>query len=179
LALKTGTLVSLSERNLVDCVTNCYGCNGGNVELVHYYVIHKQSGNFNSESGYPYQAITSTCRYKSGDALTTIGDWALVSRTESSLQQIVANYGPVTAAIDASKNSFQLYKSGVYNERPCSTTNLDHAVTAIGYGTSPSDYWLVKNSWGTKWGESGYIRMSRNKSNQCGIATDAVIPFAG
>jgi cathepsin L len=176
-AIKTGTLTSLSEQNLIDCVTNCYGCNGGNVELAYYYVILRQSAHFNSEQGYPYQAITSVCRYKSTDALTTISDFGIVSRTESALQSVLVQYGPVAVAIDASKNSFQLYRSGIYNEKSCSTTNLDHAVTAVGYGVTPSDYWLVKNSWGTKWGEQGYIRMSRNAGNQCGIATDAVVPI--
>jgi cathepsin L len=176
-AIKKGQLTSLSEQNLIDCTTNCYGCNGGNVELAYSYVILRQSSHFNSESGYPYQAITSTCRYKSGDALTTISDYGTVTRSETSLVNVVNQYGPIAIAIDASKNSFQLYKSGVYNEPTCSSTKLDHAVLLIGYGTSPSNYFLVKNSWGTKWGEAGYIRMTRNGSNQCGVATDAVVPL--
>jgi cathepsin L len=177
-AIKYTTLTSLSEQNLVDCVTSCYGCNGGNVDLAYYYVIQKQKGNFNSEKNYPYKAVTSTCRYSATDALTVISDWGTVSRTETALQQVVYQYGPTAIAIDASKNSFQLYRSGIYNEKSCSSTNLDHAVTAVGYGTSPSAYWLVKNSWGTTWGEAGYIRMTRNVNNQCGVATDAIVPFA-
>jgi cathepsin L len=177
-AIKTGTLTSLSEQNLVDCVTTCYGCNGGNVELAYYYVLRKQGGHFNTEKNYPYQAITSTCRFQSSDALTAIADWGLVSRSEASLQEVISTYGPTAVAIDASHISFQLYRSGIYNEKSCSSTNLDHAVTAVGYGTSPSAYWLVKNSWGTSWGEKGYIRMTRNVNNQCGIATEAVVPFA-
>jgi cathepsin L len=177
-AIKYSKLTSLSEQNLVDCVTSCYGCSGGNVDLAYYYVIQKQKGNFNSEANYPYVARNSACRYNAADALTQISDWGTVSRTESALQQVVYQYGPVAIAIDASKNSFQLYKSGIYNEKSCSSTKLDHAVVVVGYGTSPSDYWLVKNSWGTKWGEAGYIRMTRNVNNQCGVATDAIVPFA-
>jgi cathepsin L len=177
-AIKTGTLTSLSEQNLVDCVTTCAGCNGGNVDLAYYYVILKQKGNFNSEKNYPYLAINSICRYSASDALTAVSDWGTISRTEAALQQAVYQYGPVAIAIDASKNSFQLYKSGIYNEKSCSSTKLDHAVTAVGYGTSPSDYWLVKNSWGTRWGEAGYIRLTRNANNQCGVATEAIVPFA-
>jgi cathepsin L len=176
-AISTGTLTSLSEQNLIDCVTNCYGCNGGNVELAYYYVLLRQSGRFNTEKNYPYQAITSTCRYKSSDALTSISDFGTVTRTESALQNVVIQYGPIAVAIDASKNSFQLYAGGIYNEPSCSSSKLDHAVTLIGYGVSPSDYWLVKNSWGTRWGEAGYIKMRRNANNQCGIATDAVVPL--
>jgi cathepsin L len=176
-AIKKGQLTSLSEQNLVDCVSTCKGCNGGNVDLAYNYVIQRQSAHFNSESGYPYQAITSTCRYKAADALTTISDFGTVSRTETALVNVLNQYGPIGVAIDASKNSFQLYRSGIYNEPSCSSTKLDHAVTLIGYGTSPSNYFLVKNSWGTSWGEAGYIRLTRNGSNQCGIATDAIVPI--
>jgi cathepsin L len=97
--------------------------------------------------------------------------------SESSLLDLVCNDGPAAVGIDASHMSFQLYTSGVYDEPACSSTELDHHVTVLGYGIDGSTpYWLVRNSWGTNWGMQGYIWMSRNKNNQCGIATDAVAP---
>ena len=69
------------------------------------------------------------------------------------------------------------FLSGVYDEPMCNSIEVDHAVLLVGYGTEDGlEYWLVKNSWGTSWGEQGYIKMARNQNNQCGIATDASYP---
>ncbi|PHT66237.1 Vignain [Capsicum annuum] len=90
----------------------------------------------------------------------------------------VANQ-PVSVAIDANASDFQFYSSGVFTGE-CGT-ELDHGVTAVGYGETSDgmEYWLVKNSWGTGWGENGYIRMQRNidaEEELCGIAMQASYP---
>jgi cathepsin L len=90
----------------------------------------------------------------------------------------ISGKGPASIAIDAATVSFQLYVSGVYNDSACSPNELDHAVIAIGYGTdteSGLDYWIVRNSWGTNWGELGYVRIAR-KGNICGVASSAIVP---
>jgi cathepsin L len=179
-ALKFGTLNSCSEQNLVDCVTTCDGCDGGLEELAYQYIINKQAGLLNTEASYPYTARDGTCKYNAAGGINKVVSYQNgKSGDESYLLNLVGTVGVADVAIDASQNSFQLYSSGVYNEPRCGNSeyDLDHAVGCIGYGTaSGTDYWLVRNSWGTSWGQKGYIQMSRNKNNQCGIATDALVP---
>jgi cathepsin L len=175
--LATNNLVSLSEQNLVDCSTaqGNQGCDGGLMDQAFQYII--SNGGIDTESSYPYTAEDGTCNYNSANSGATIKSYTDVkSGDEGDLQTKVAAQ-PTSVAIDASQNSFQFYSSGVYNEPACSTSQLDHGVLAVGYGTdSGTAYWLVKNSWGTDWGMQGYIEMSRNLNNQCGIATAASIP---
>ncbi|KAK3733991.1 hypothetical protein QZH41_009857, partial [Actinostola sp. cb2023] len=176
---KTGNLVSLSEQNLVDCSTayGNHGCQGGLMDNAFRYI--KANGGIDTEQSYPYEARNDRCRFKSQDVGATDTGFVDIPRgSEDGLQQAVATVGPISVAIDAGHSSFQLYHQGVYNEPQCSTTLLDHGVLAVGYGTQGgSDYWLVKNSWGAGWGMEGYILMSRNRNNQCGIATQSSYPL--
>jgi cathepsin L len=141
------------------------------------YII--SNGGIDSEASYPYTATgPNQCMYNKANSKATLSSFKdVTSGSESALQAAVMS-APTSVAIDASHSSFQFYSGGVYNEPACSSTQLDHGVLAVGYGTEGGqDYWLVKNSWGTGWGMSGYINMSRNKNNQCGIATAASDPI--
>ncbi|XP_045184526.2 procathepsin L-like [Mercenaria mercenaria] len=175
---KTGKLVSLSEKNLMDCSKpeGNKGCEGGLMDQAFAYVIKNEG--IDTEESYPYKPKNGPCEFKSEDiGATEKSCMDIETGSEDDLQAAVATVGPISVGIDASHASFQLYRSGVYNERRCSTKKLDHGVLAVGYGKDlMKDYWLVKNSWGKSWGQEGYIMMSRNKDNQCGIATQASFP---
>jgi cathepsin L len=179
-AINTGTLVSLSEQNLVDCSSaeGNDGCNGGLMDDAFQYII--QNKGIDTEASYPYTAADGYCSYNAANCGSTLAAYTdVASGSEAALQQASATIGPVSVAIDASQSSFQFYSSGVYYEPACSPTALDHGVLCVGYGTSAGqDYWIVKNSWGTDWGMNGYIWMSRNRNNNCGIATMASYPHS-
>lgn len=128
----------------------------------------------NSESDYPYISTSGECKYDESKRINQVKSYTnCIKHDESYLQKMVAN-GVCQIAIDASWISFQLYTGGIYDNSSCFSDDLNHAVGLVGYGTDDGvEYWLVRNSWATSWGEGGYVRMSRNKDNQCGIATVA------
>ncbi|XP_064596552.1 procathepsin L-like [Liolophura sinensis] len=176
---KTGNLVPLSVQNLVDCsrADGNLGCRGGNMDSAFKYI--KLNSGLDTEASYPYQGKDGQCHFNSSNVgATDTGFSDIKSGSESDLQAAVASVGPVSVSIDAAHLSIHLYQSGVYYESRCNSSNLNHAVLVVGYGSeNGSDYWLVKNSWGTQWGQQGYIKMSRNRDNNCGIATQASYPL--
>ncbi|VDN58123.1 unnamed protein product [Dracunculus medinensis] len=176
---KTGKLVSLSEQNLVDCSHND-GCEGGYMDLAFGYV--QENKGIDTEESYPYEGRDGKCRFKKKNVgATDRGFIDIESGNEEVLKEAVATIGPISVAIDASGDKFQMYEKGVYKSKHCGSTNesLNHGVLLVGYDTDQKegDYWIVKNSWGTDWGNNGYIWIARNHSNMCGIATDASYPL--
>jgi len=177
-AAQKGTLYSLSEQQIVDCVDSCAGCDGGLMTAALDWVLKHQDGGFMGEDDYPYHPYETTCAFDPSKVkVTIVGYKEIQEGSEADLADKCASQGPIAIAIDASNWSFQMYSGGIYDEPSCSSYNLDHGVGCIGYGTEGSTkYWIVRNSWGEDWGEQGYIRMVKDKNNQCGEASAACYP---
>ncbi|KAM9383903.1 cathepsin S, ortholog 1 [Pholidichthys leucotaenia] len=175
---RTGVLVSLSPQNLVDCSTQDgnLGCRGGFISKAYSYII--RNGGVDSESFYPYEHKSGKCHYSVQGKAGYCSAYHILPRgEEQTLQAAVASVGPIAVAVNAMLPSFHLYRAGLYNVPSCNPRLINHAVLVVGYGTAAGqDYWLVKNSWGTTWGEDGFIRIARNRNNLCGIASFAVYP---
>ncbi|XP_023635072.1 germination-specific cysteine protease 1 isoform X2 [Capsella rubella] len=174
----TGELVSLSEQELVDC-DKAYnqGCNGGLMDYAFQFIM--KNGGLNTEKDYPYRGSNGKCNSFLNSRVVSIDGYEDVPTKDEAALKKAISHQPVSVAIEAGGRIFQHYQSGIFTGE-CGT-NLDHAVVAVGYGTENGvDYWIVRNSWGPRWGEEGYIRMERNlaasKSGKCGIAVEASYP---
>ena len=178
-AIKTNDMVSISEQQLVDCSKKYgnLGCKGGFMDNAFQYAIDT---GMCSEESYPY---TSGVTQSGGSCqnckpVVTINACADVPpNNQVALKEAVALVGPVSIALDAETKLFQSYKSGVITSDSCGTT-LDHGVLIVGYGEEDGiKYWLVKNSWGSSWGDDGYIKIERSESiNDAGICGVAMQP---
>uniref|UniRef100_A0A4W5QYZ4 Cathepsin La n=1 Tax=Hucho hucho TaxID=62062 RepID=A0A4W5QYZ4_9TELE len=172
---QTGKLLPLSEQNLVDCSGDYHnnGCDGGLAMKCFRYV---SDHGIMSERKYPYTAEVGPCEYQN----ETKDAWCegfnrVPALDEKAFRDTLYEVGPIAVSVNATHPSFKFYKDGVLYQPDCST-RTNHAVLAVGYGSSHLDYWIVKNSWGTGWGRDGYILMARGY-NQCGIAKRPVYPI--
>ena len=178
-AIKTGKLVSFSEQELIDCSTgyNDTGCSGGEMTNAFRYAI---DNGMCKERDVPYKKSEHTCIQDTCNSKTYFTDCKILPSANPSKMMRYIQSQPLSAAIQANHPIFKFYKSGVITTMECGQVP-DHGVLIVGYGTEKgNDYWLVKNSWGTDWGENGYVKIGRSMSSNdlgvCGITRSVSFP---
>eukprot|EP01087_Luapelamoeba_hula_P008213 TRINITY_DN203_c0_g1_i1.p1 TRINITY_DN203_c0_g1~~TRINITY_DN203_c0_g1_i1.p1 ORF type:complete len:323 (-),score=38.21 TRINITY_DN203_c0_g1_i1:201-1169(-) len=171
-ALAGNSLTQLSMQQIVDCDTSDDGCNGGDPPTAYQYV--QSAGGLEAYSSYPYTAQDGYCQFSSSSVVAQISGWnyATQSQDENAMANFLVQYGPLSICVDA--ESWQYYNGGVITSGDGCGTSLDHCVMATGFSTQGSNgpYWIVRNSWGTDWGMSGYLFVQMG-ANVCGIAQEA------
>ena len=182
LLISGGELADLSEQYLVSCNNNGWSCSGG--WWAHdYHYNKKASGELEAgsvlESIFPYTASNSACNpphahYQKIENWKYVGSSFGVPSVEA-LKYAIATYGPVAAAVCVG-SAFSNYHSGIFSideKNVCKTGQVNHAVVLVGWDDA-TETWIMKNSWGPGWGESGYMRIKRNVSN-IGYAANYVV----
>jgi len=172
-AIAVGEFQPIDINQISACLRE--GCDGV-IEFDPYKYVMKCGAPF---TNYPPETL---CQYDTKTSPPVINGFLITAQgNEIILANSLYNNGPHSVAIDASQSTFQFYSSGIYYDPSCSSDDLDHVVQLVGYGiNSKGDkFWIIKNSWGVNWGLSGYMDMSREKNNNCGIATLAAVPTYG
>ena len=175
--ISNGSLLSFSEQNLVDCCFACFGCSGGNPSWAISFIAESQGGKFNLESDYRYTAaLGNYCHFDDYPKYGSVSGYLTIAEgDEEDLAAKVENNGPTSVSIDSSNWSFQLYESGIYDESKCNPIAINHSIGCVGFGVEgDTKYWILRNSWGTSWGEEGYMKMIWG-NNMCGIASMALV----
>jgi C1A family cysteine protease len=162
----------LAPQQIVDCDKVDFGCNGGWPRQAFQYII--TAGGQDTEASYPYKAVNQACHFIAADVESKIASWkyATTTKNEDEMKTAVATVSPLSICLDA--ENWQFYTSGIMTAAQCGGVVLDHCVQIAGYDTTnaASSYWNVRNSWGTDWGEKGFIRLEYGH-NTCGLALQA------
>lgn len=193
---KLNRIVELSEQQVVDCSASHgnHGCSGGSLRTTMRYL--ESSGGLMRESDYPYTATVSNsfikkisilssfmfslpqhnkCSFDRDWAIVNISSWSILpARNENIMKAVLNEVGPIAVSINAAPKTFQLYSTGVYDDPQCLSTTVNHAMLLVGY---TEDAWILKNWWGQRWGENGYMRVKRGV-NMCGISNYAAYAIA-
>jgi len=162
--IKNNAVQTFSEQQLVDCdKVSDQGCNGG---LMHTALAYIQQKGLEGDDKYPYRGVDQRCQYNVANVKTHDSNIKCLEDVDNdTLKSTLATVGPLAIAVDAS--DFQMYDSGILE---CTGTDLDHGVLLVGYGTEDSTpFWIIKNSWGTNWGEQGFVRVSQAYGANCAV----------
>lgn len=169
-AIRTRNLVPLSEQQLLDCDTRNAACNGGVINMAFDFIV--RNGGIMHEGAYPpYRARRGNCVRVPGPVVTIDGYAPVMPPNDAvAMMRAVAAQPVVVQVLGADGEPFKRYGGGIF-QGPCGVGRYWHAMTLVGYGTTPSgeNYWILKNSWGRGWGEQGFMRMRRDVPNREGL----------
>ncbi|CAF4982834.1 unnamed protein product [Rotaria sp. Silwood1] len=180
LKIKSEKVIDFSAQQITDCSSNGNnGCSGGHFPPSVRYLSGK-GGKIATDASYPYVEKKQSCR-TSGINEIDLGKVEYISiplGDEKKMAEVLVNNGPIFIGIDADSKLFMFYKNGILTIDNCPkrAQDMDHAMTIVGYGYDDAlklPYWIIKNSWGVKWGENGYLRLVKDANNMCGVATMA------
>ncbi len=171
-------LIGVSAQWFIDCDTSNNGCDGGLMDSAFAFAEDASHGGLCSDTDYPYSTGSDVCKKRTTIPNSSPEGFYDVTPMSDEALATALNIQPISVGVDASSSAFQLYHYGVFDNKACGE-EVNHAMLVVGYATDPSfgeHYWNVKNSWGTDWGENGYIRLTRNtnksqKSGTCGVLT--------
>jgi C1A family cysteine protease len=169
--LTNETLPPLAPQQIVDCDDSDMGCDGGNPPTAYQYIV--SAGGLDDEKDYPYTAQDGNCAFKSSAVVAKISGFKYATDgDEATMASNLVSWAPLSICVDA--RYWQDYTSGVMTEWQCDwIVQLDHCVQAVGFDTTASTpFWIVRNSWGTDWGEQGYIRLQYG-TNTCGLTDES------
>ncbi|XP_047042139.1 procathepsin L-like [Helicoverpa zea] len=170
-AKKYGSMVELSEQQIVDCDIGSHGCSGGLMTSAFSSII--QMGGIEMESSYPYVAVQQHCLFKPQPAVVKLtGCYQFNLKSQLKLRQALLSFGPISIGVKSS--NFHVYRGGVLKDKLCNVGNINHGILLVGYGVENGvPYWLAKNSWGETFGEQGYIKFERGDDrDSCGVMND-------
>lgn len=164
---QTGETYILSPQQITSCDKTAFGCGGGWTEHAYEYV--QRAGGIETDSDYPYTSgtagVTGDCKADSSKEVVNIKGYTTING-EDNMATYVQSTGPLSVCVDA--DTWSTYKSGIMTK--CGN-QVDHCVQAVGVDASSNGYWKVRNSWGTSWGEDGFIRLAYGQ-DLCAIASD-------
>jgi len=165
--LTSANFKPLAPQQIVDCDKTDHGCNGGDTPTAYEYVI--RAGGQDTEASYPYRAVDQACHFLPADVEVKITSYKRITKSEPDMVTATATVAPLSICVDA--EPWQFYSGGIMKKAQCGTS-LDHCVQITAYDTSAATpYWNVRNSWGTDWGEKGFIRLEYG-TNTCGVAVE-------
>jgi hypothetical protein len=156
--VQAGEVGDGSEQNVLDCNVQRYGCDGGYFDVSSIWV---SPGAVREADYAPYKAVKGSCNSAAKKFAKAIS-WKYIQGagggdpTVDDIKTAIMTYGPVSVGVAAGED-WNSYSGGILSGSKCTSKQLNHAVQIVGWG---KDHWVVRNSWGTGWGEQGYIRMA-------------------